>query len=269
MDKQLYLWRDRALFLGTLPEMAYHAQPADALVLSLTGEPVEFTWPGKSFSAAAAVVPPGVKHSFYALEIPVAVLYLAVERNEPDKLRRCFNLSQYQGLQWLSTAQIAPWREYFATCWQQPASLEQVADQLAQLLSGAYDTALDPRIMQTMQYIQAHPDASHSAPSLAGRVHLSVTRFMHLFKEQFGAPLRRAVIWHRVRSATKYISTGYSLTEAALAAGFSDAAHFSKTFKGLFGMPPSAIFNAEHRLQVYVDVSETEPLSRTANYSAN
>ena len=48
------------------------------------------------------------------------------------------------------------------------------------------------------------------------------------------------------------ISTGVSLTDAALAAGFSSSAHLSTAFKTMFGLSPSDVLS----LGVTIDVSE-------------
>jgi AraC-like DNA-binding protein len=37
------------------------------------------------------------------------------------------------------------------------------------------------------------------------------------------------------------VLAGHSLTEAAYQGGFADAAHFSRTFRRMFGLPPSQL----------------------------
>ncbi|MCO7552415.1 MULTISPECIES: helix-turn-helix domain-containing protein [Pseudomonadaceae] len=44
----------------------------------------------------------------------------------------------------------------------------------------------------------------------------------------------------RAVAALQLITAGQSLTGAAHAAGFSDSAHFSRTFRSLFGLDPSS-----------------------------
>jgi AraC-like DNA-binding protein len=39
------------------------------------------------------------------------------------------------------------------------------------------------------------------------------------------------------------VAGGETLTGAAAAAGFSDSAHLSRTFRRAFGLPPSALLN--------------------------
>jgi AraC-like DNA-binding protein len=44
----------------------------------------------------------------------------------------------------------------------------------------------------------------------------------------------------RLTQALQYVAKGVRLTEAAHAAGFSDSAHFSRTFRTLLGIDPSS-----------------------------
>jgi len=74
--------------------------------------------------------------------------------------------------------------------------------------------------------------ASEVAQSLA----LSESRFLHLFSEELGIPWRPYLLWCRMICAVRAILNGYSATDAAHLAGFSDSAHLSRTFRKTFGM---------------------------------
>ena len=76
---------------------------------------------------------------------------------------------------------------------------------------------------------------------LAGAVGLSPSRLMHVFTSSVGIPLRPYLAWLRVQRAAIEIVSGNSLTEAAITAGFSDAAHMSRTFRRMLGIPPSLL----------------------------
>jgi AraC-like DNA-binding protein len=76
---------------------------------------------------------------------------------------------------------------------------------------------------------------------LAERVGLSPSRLMHVFTESVGIPIRPYLRWLRVQRAATAIVTGVPLATAAIEAGFSDAAHMSRTFKQMFGLTPSAL----------------------------
>jgi len=57
-----------------------------------------------------------------------------------------------------------------------------------------------------------------------------------LFVSQVGLPVRRLVLWRRLRLAMAAILAGSPVTDAAHAAGFADSAHFSRSLKKLFGV---------------------------------
>ncbi len=75
----------------------------------------------------------------------------------------------------------------------------------------------------------------------AAQVHLSRSRLQHVFRDQLDMPWRAWLLWQRLLHAALLAANGAPLTESAIAAGFSDAAHFSRTFKSTFGITPSAI----------------------------
>ncbi|OKH62105.1 AraC family transcriptional regulator [Mycobacterium sp. SWH-M5] len=80
-----------------------------------------------------------------------------------------------------------------------------------------------------------------SGTALAAEVGVSVSRLTHLFSEQVGLPLRRYVLWSRLRVAIVNVQNGADLTGAAHAAGFSDSAHLTRTTRTMFGLPPSIL----------------------------
>jgi len=77
---------------------------------------------------------------------------------------------------------------------------------------------------------------------LAQAIGLSPSRLMHVFTESIGIPIRPYLSWLRLqRAAAAIVSGKVSLTEAAHAAGFADAAHMSRSFKRALGVVPSAL----------------------------
>lgn len=72
--------------------------------------------------------------------------------------------------------------------------------------------------------------------AIAEAVHLSPERFRHLFLRETGIQFRPYVLWLRLEVAVGLYGAGRSLTEASHAGGFADSAHFSRTFKRMFGV---------------------------------
>lgn len=77
--------------------------------------------------------------------------------------------------------------------------------------------------------------------AVAASVRLSPSRFLHLFTLSVGVPLRPYVLWLRLQCGARELAGEKSVTDAAYAAGFSDAAHFTRTFRRMIGATPSQI----------------------------
>lgn len=106
----------------------------------------------------------------------------------------------------------------------------------------------DERIVAAVKALREQPQDEHSLDRLAAQSGLSHSRFLHLFKESTGVPLRRLRLWTRLGVAVRRMADGASLTDAALDAGFASSAHFSTAFREMFGMTPSRL--AQARLSI-------------------
>ena len=116
----------------------------------------------------------------------------------------------------------------------------------------------DERILRAAAHIRAHLDAALTLDDVAEVACLSPSRFRHLFVEQTGMALRPYILWRRMLRAWELLTAGGSLSAAAHAAGFADAAHLSRTSRAMFGFPPSAIQFAE-RLPAGADAIADAP----------
>ncbi len=97
-------------------------------------------------------------------------------------------------------------------------------------------SSVDPRIRDAIERIEARaPDGPVALEELARCAGLSPGRFGVLFRQATGTAPRAYGRWARLRSALRSISNGANATEAAVEAGFSDAAHLARTFRAMFG----------------------------------
>lgn len=79
-------------------------------------------------------------------------------------------------------------------------------------------------------------DFKASSDDLAEVAGLSPSRFSHWFRECTGMPLRGYKKWLKLRTAIEHVLSGKSFIYAALESGFSDQAHFSRSFSQAFGL---------------------------------
>jgi AraC-like DNA-binding protein len=109
------------------------------------------------------------------------------------------------------------------------------------LLPRTRGIALHPGVRRVLSYL-GEPRAVFddlSLKTLAAVAGLSPSRFMHAFTESVGVPVRPYILWLRLQRAACDLQDGASVTSAAHRAGFSDAAHLTRTFRRMLGATPS------------------------------
>ena len=194
--------RDYGLILGELGRTAPHAHYADQLMCS-QGAPITVSLDGQVTTAHRLFIPSRQTHAILETQGEVSVLYA-----EP------------------AVFDIAPLLH-------QDLSLEA----LRQLPRRSLD---DPRLERALAALDQQLNGKVSAQALAQAAHLSLSQLERLFAHQLGLPVRRLVLWRRLRIALQLALAGGTLTEAAHGAGFADSAHFSRTMKQLFGVTAAA-----------------------------
>ncbi|MDQ0611141.1 AraC-like DNA-binding protein [Variovorax sp. W1I1] len=111
--------------------------------------------------------------------------------------------------------------------------------------------AIDARIRKVIDALVADPAASASAEDCAASVHLSFSRFLHLFKQETGMAFRAFRAWKRARSLLRYVRQTTTLTDIALDTGYPDSTHFSHSIRQVYGLKPSDILAGSRRLALH------------------
>jgi AraC-like DNA-binding protein len=109
-------------------------------------------------------------------------------------------------------------------------------------ISSDVEYSIDPRIAEAIEMIRRLPEKQIAMKDLSRHVHLSESRFGHLFREEIGIPLRRYLLWQRLLMALETIACGENFTFAAHETGFTDSAHLGRTFYRMFGIRLSDMF---------------------------
>ena len=100
---------------------------------------------------------------------------------------------------------------------------------------------IDYRVLNAIEYLRKHPLQNIKIEYVASVVGLSPSRFAHLFKEETGIAFRKFVRHLKLINSLEAMSHRKRLTNVAYDGGFSDQAHFTRTFKMAFGLLPSFI----------------------------
>lgn len=104
---------------------------------------------------------------------------------------------------------------------------------------------VEPRLNRVLERLRQELDSTPR--ELAAAVGLSESRLRHLAREQLGVPLVRLRWWFQMKRAAGVLRAGGDLSTAAHDAGFSDSAHFTRTFRRMFGFAPSLLLLARVR----------------------
>lgn len=122
-----------------------------------------------------------------------------------------------------------------------PSALRVLRAPLAAVLGCASSTVPegDRAVLAAEALLEEHLQGQLPVRELARRVGLRQRELSARFREETGLTIRRYVLWLRLKAAVSSLAERRTLTEAAHAAGFADAAHLSRTFGEMFGVPPS------------------------------
>ena len=103
---------------------------------------------------------------------------------------------------------------------------------------------MHPALVRARAWLVDHLHANElSLDRVAVASGLSGDRLSHLLNEELGIGLRPLILWLRLQVAAREIalSRGATMSRAAAAAGFADAAHMTRTFRRMFGVAPSEV----------------------------
>jgi AraC-like DNA-binding protein len=100
-------------------------------------------------------------------------------------------------------------------------------------------------VTKVLTAIQASDELRMSIAEAAAMAFLSPSRFAHLFKQQIGLPFRRYMLWRKLTRTMLSIGKERTIAAAAHASDFADAAHLTRTFYQMFGIPPSTMMRGE------------------------
>lgn len=243
-------WEGASLWvLGTrsreerYPRTAVHAHHAVQVTLALRGG-FSFVDRGQLVHGPAAAVAADTKHAFEA-EGVVAHLFIDPDGRAGRAVARAlFGDARVVSIPTEPLAEhAAALLEVFESKKRTDRALVEHGRRLVALLAGDDDDAPRPdvRVRKMSAWAAARLEAPVTLARAAQAAGLSSGRARHLFVEQTGLPFRVYVLWLRLTRAVELYVAGRSLTDAAHAAGFSDSAHLSRTFRRMFGISADSL----------------------------
>ncbi len=96
-----------------------------------------------------------------------------------------------------------------------------------------------PAVSRARAYLDASAEPV-SLDVLAGKVRLSKSHLVRLFRTQVGLPPHAYSLRLRISRACRLLASGVPIAEVAHAAGFADQSHLTRHFKDRLGLTPGA-----------------------------
>lgn len=248
----LYLWRQRTLYLGQIGRLTPLSHGAHTLWFGLDDH-ISLTVDGQTFAARSYLIPAGITFCADARGKRIGCCFL-----DPLGKDLRFHVpamtAQSCGV-YRDSRREADQLEILCALHEGQAEAAQAYARLQGLIfpGDAERVAgfeADARIDRVVELIRSDPADNLSNEALAEQVGLSGDRLQRLFKQTTGIPIRRYRLWHRLFVTSSMMAMGSTLTDAALAAGFSDSSHLTHVFKSMLGMSPSAVLRGSRQVRI-------------------
>jgi AraC-like DNA-binding protein len=224
---------ERVGLCGRFPEVSRHRHAAPALVIGVDG-PLRFV-AERTHEGRAVLIEPGFSHAVDTRGGRLAMFVLPPGARCPRGGPPVRDLGDPR--RWVQLGE--------AVFRQQLADFTEVDHALARERLGP--RPVDDRLGIALRALAGTLEANVSIDELASAARLSASRLMGLAHQQLGTSLRGYRRWLRAFQVARAYAAGASLTEAAIAAGFSSSAHLSAAAREHFGIRPSDILRPRHR----------------------
>lgn len=235
-------WPPALATRGPAGPCVWHSHHALRFALPLTGELRVRTTPrGPWASAAGVLTGPDVEHVLDGGGAELLLVFIDPE----SALGSAFRAALSGPLRLISDAErraltldVEP--QTILRCGAEPWA--RAAARTLGLPTLPAPPAIHPRVRALLRLLrESGVREATSLDHLASAVGLSPSRLMHVFTSSVGTPLRPYLAWLRVQHAAIAIVSGTALSDAAHSAGFSDAAHMSRSFRRMLGVSPSML----------------------------
>lgn len=242
-----YLWDGGFLVLGaSVGEVPLHEHHAIQVTLAIDRDVAIRDETGPWREGRGVIVQADVVHGFDGRGATGAMVFVEPESFEGQWLRA----SLTEPITLVPDARLTSCTDQLRAFYERPLDGMDIGPLIrycVRTLSAGAPPArrLDPRVTRVLGGIRASDDLRVSLETAASVACLSPSRFAHLFKEQVGLPFRRYMLWRKLTRAMLAIGRQGTVAAAAHAADFADAAHLTRTFHQMFGLPPSVLMRGD------------------------
>jgi AraC-like DNA-binding protein len=248
----MWITADRVFYVGLLGAPTVRTMGSVLVYVSVAGAQVRIRLDGGEWETTdMAVVPPYVPHQVLTEARVINVLKFEAETVDMEALP-----PELKGRGAVDApAFVERVRQRQCELLQKGSAIDLLTLDFDRMFFGAAlaPRRIDRRIVAVLDRVRRDPSAPAIAEECAEMVHLSFSRFLHLFKQEVGAPFRSFRTWKRARSLLHYVNRDANLAHVALDTGYPDSTHFSHSIRQVYGLTPRDIFAGSRRLALYDD----------------
>lgn len=238
-SNHIRVYRDIVVFYELSLSGKPHANHAVKVIVGAT--PLSVSYEQEVIKAQGVIIRSDTVHKVKGGKGPVTSLYI----NPHTRLGKSINSRSTSNLLMLTRKSSALLLKYFDNSLGNHLTESDIKSFLNETLLGeatseAAEIFHDERIRKIVDHIESAPNYDVRFADLLRICNLSESRLIHLFKAEIGITIRKYILWRRVQKALAAMCSGRSIRQSAQQAGFTDAAHFNRTFVSMFGLNPSA-----------------------------
>jgi len=241
----IWIGTGNAYFIGGAGDSTPHAHHLIQIVVGLHGDVAIEDASGRVHLAPGFVIPSGMPHRVISSEASGRGESLMIFVESFSVIGKWLS-SRSEG-QGLTLDHIDAERaNSIRRLLRQNRSSEQalVDDVVSTIAEGAWRTRpMDRRIALAIDHIEQNCNDAEIFERIADTLGISLRYLRKIFERETGMTMQRFRLWSKMKKSIDHALTGGTLTNASALAGFSDSAHFSRTFRDMFGVSPSQIFD--------------------------
>lgn len=251
----IYIWDNRVLYAGPGIEPRYRSYGSAALLVGVEGNLRVHRQTHEVVESRACLIRPGLRVWLGSDSPSLMVLFLDPFQHDLKALARTAG-QQTCGILWPLSGenQLIDLARLILRA---PLSLQTVSGILVKLelpdTCRLEPEGVDSRVARAVSMLRSGRTRNVTTEDLAATVSLSVPRVIQLFRQYLGISAGKYRQWHRLHATTLAIAQGQTFTQASVASGFSDLAHFSNTFHSMIGIMPSRLLRANGGVHFHVD----------------
>ena len=240
------------MYIGKAVDTSIHDHHAIQIAISFD-EAIEIKLPDSAFKFKAAIIDSDQPHECRTYDNTFLLLNIAPESKIGISLKKNYLANQkIAGLSARKASEFIGKLKNELKGEQDSNEIFSITQQFLHSLSYTKETKIfDDRILEVLKLLNQQNDVPIRINDLASKVFISPNRLIHLFTDQVGIPIRKYILWKKLLIALQEIIITKNITQAALEGGFSDAPHFNRTFKRMFGLNPSTLLKNSQIIQAY------------------